>query len=340
VRRIAHRRNFNSYWRRKFLRKEEIRIYSAALSALMVLVCSIGLAPEWVPDADAVVKENLLIESARITDIGMLAARAALLRAYTENITEGEVARIAANAMTDDGSSPFVEAFGVIVASGEQSAIPHGDETDDDSNLILPGEVVVVDLGARYRGYCTDQTRTFFMGQPTKNQSKVYIIVLEAQLAAIGAVRAGVPARTVDAVARDIITGYGYGEYFTHGLGHGIGLYIHMPPTLSPSSNEVLIEGGDMAITIEPGIYLEGDFGVRIEDDVMVTRTGHEQITHNQKDIEWATLLPGGAANETMNLEQTQPETTGRGSGLIAAIIILAVIYFMYDKKRRKADLD
>jgi Xaa-Pro aminopeptidase len=246
-----------------------------------------------------VVKKQLLIESAKVTDIGMQAAKDALVRAFTENITEGDVARIAAEAMVNSGSSEYIEAFGVIVASGEQSALPHGDGSDDGVNQILPGEVVVVDLGARYRGYCTDQTRTFFMGEPTEEMIEVYNITLEAQLASMQAVQTGVLARDVDKVARDIIKSYGYGDNFIHGLGHGIGVYIHMPPVLSPSSNGILFKSTDMAITIEPGIYLTDRWGIRIEDDVMVTRLGFQLITHFPKSLEDAILYPDNITNIT-----------------------------------------
>jgi len=265
---------------------------------LVAAICIILLAVSFsvVPTSQAVVKNNFLLESAKITDKGMQAAKDTLLRAFIENITEADVATAAEDAMTDSGSSPYVEAFAVIVASGEQSAIPHGDESDDDTNLIEWGEVVVIDLGARYRGYCTDLTRTFFMGTATENMTHVYNVTLKAQLAAIDSVQAYERAADVDAVARDIITSYGYGDKFIHGLGHGLGIYIHMPPTLSPSSNEVLFESGDMTLTIEPGIYFDGEWGMRIEDDVMVFRGSHEVITFFPKDLESVILkAPNGS---------------------------------------------
>ena len=121
-----------------------------------------------------IVKNQFLMESARISDMGMETAKNMLLRAFTENITEADVIRAINDAMTDEGSSEYVEAFGVIVASGEQSALPHGDGSDDTTNQILPGEVVVVDLGARYRGYCSDLTRTFFMGNASQEMMDIY----------------------------------------------------------------------------------------------------------------------------------------------------------------------
>lgn len=287
-----------------------------------------------------VVKNQLLLESARIADMGMETAKNTLLRAFFENITEADVVSAIEDTMTENGSSETVEAFGVIVASGDQSAIPHGDDSDDATNQILFGEAVVVDLGARYMGWCSDLTRTFFMGNATSEMMEVYNITLEAQEAGIEVVQAGVMASDVDKVSRDIIESYGYGENFTHALGHGIGLYIHMPPTLSPSSNEVLFESGDMTVTIEPGIYLEGNFGVRIEDDVVVERTGHEVITHFPKDLESAILLPEDYVIEN---EKSQNNSEGKNQGgnfllgLGIILILIAVVLLYLKQKRNKS---
>jgi Xaa-Pro aminopeptidase len=215
--------------RRQFVILVTLIIILASCTILGNSTATNELLPTNEPD---VVKKQLLIESAKITDVGIQVAREWLLRAFYENITEADVAYAAAEAMVNQGSSEYIEAFGVMVASGEQSALPHGDSSDDASNHILPGEVVVVDLGARYRGYCTDVTRTFFMGPPTDEMMEIYNITLEAQESSMRAVRAGAMARDVDKVARDIITNHGYGPNFTHGLGHGIGLNVHMPPTL------------------------------------------------------------------------------------------------------------
>lgn len=272
-----------------------------------------------------IVKNQLLLESAEISDKGMEAAKNTLLRAFYENITEADVVQAINNALTENGSSEYVEAFGVIVASGEQSALPHGDGSDDETNLILPGEVVVVDLGARYRGYCTDLTRTFFMGNATQEMMDIYNITMEAEVAAFEVIRSGVWARDVDKAARDVISSYGYGENFIHALGHGIGLYIHMPPTLSPSSNEILFESGDMTITIEPGIYLEEKFGVRIEDDVFVLRTGHELLTHFPKGLENAILTPDNVSKKSMD-SGSEPEEENQGTGPMIALGVIFLI--------------
>jgi hypothetical protein len=313
------------------------RLY-ALVALLLVLTVSIPVQAQEAPELD-VVKNQFILESAKIADMGMETAKNMLLSAFFENVTEADVVRAINDAMTENGSSEYVEAFGVIVASGDQSAIPHGDETDDDTNQILPGEVVVVDLGARYRGYCSDLTRTFFMGNASQEMMDVYNITLEAQAAAIDYVRTGVLARDVDKVARDIIASYGYGEKFIHSLGHGVGIYIHMPPILGPDSNGVLFESGDMTVTIEPGIYLEGWFGVRIEDDVFVERTGNELLTFFPKSLDDAILTPEEATGEEPEMKMGEKDETQIGDffpTLMVIIIILAVVAGIVVLRRRR----
>ncbi|MCK5560288.1 MAG: M24 family metallopeptidase [Thermoplasmata archaeon] len=294
-------------------------------------------------DEPAVAKMGLISRSAEISDIGMAAAREMLILAFNENITEADVARAAEDAMLDSGSSENIEAFPVLVMSGEDSALPHGDSSDDETNQILPGEVVVIDLGARFMGYCSDLTRTFFMGEPTEEMVKIYGIIQEAQTAGISAVRSGVTGHEVDKAARDIIDRAGYGENFTHGLGHGVGVYIHQPPLLAPGSYEPLVHGHDMVVTIEPGIYLTGRFGIRIEDDVAVDRLGRTVLTHAPKTLEDAILFPEGYVNNTEN--ETGGHFNIRVDTLAEAlpyllipiiIIILIVVYFKILKKRRE----
>ncbi|MEG6615881.1 Xaa-Pro peptidase family protein [Peptococcaceae bacterium 1198_IL3148] len=170
-------------------------------------------------------------------------------------------------------------AFDFIVASGPRGALPHGVATD---KTLQPGEMVTIDFGAVYQGYYSDITRNFVLGQPNQKQLDIYNIVLEAQLTALDAVKPGVPASVVDLAARNVIEHYGYGEYFGHGTGHGIGLAIHEGPRVSFQSEEILQPG--MMITIEPGIYLPGWGGVRIEDSVLVTENGYRILTQTPKD--------------------------------------------------------
>jgi len=157
------------------------------------------------------------------------------------------------------------EAFETIVASGHRSALPHGVASD---KKLKKGEFITFDFGAVYNGYCSDITRTVVLGKATSKQKKVYNTVLKAQKTAIRKTRAGLTGKEVDSVARKIIEKAGYGKNFGHGLGHGIGLEVHAAPRVSPLGEEVL--KSNMVMTIEPGIYISGWGGVRIEDDVVV----------------------------------------------------------------------
>jgi Xaa-Pro aminopeptidase len=170
--------------------------------------------------------------------------------------------------------------FDIIVASGHRSALPHGVASE---KLIETGEFVTLDFGAYYKGYCSDITRTIAVGEPSQDLKDIYNVVLEAQLRGLDGIRAGVTGKEADALTRDYITEKGYGQYFGHSTGHGIGLEIHEGPGLSIRSDTVLEPG--MAVTVEPGIYIAGLGGVRIEDDVIVTKEGNEILTHSPKEL-------------------------------------------------------
>ncbi len=163
-------------------------------------------------------------------------------------------------------------AFEIIVASGPNAALPHARPTE---KKIVSGEPVVIDMGARIEGYCSDLTRTLFLGEPDKSMRKIYDIVLEAQIAAIDGVTSGMEAAQADQLARSVIEQAGYGDNFGHGLGHGVGLAVHELPTVGPASTGALAEG--MVFTVEPGIYLPGEGGVRIED-IVVLENGKARI--------------------------------------------------------------
>ena len=164
--------------------------------------------------------------------------------------------------------------FNLIVGFGPDSALPHHESSD---RPLRKNSAVLLDFGCVYNGYCSDITRTYFYGKPDAEFKKVYSIVEQAQKAGVKKVKAGVKAYDVDKVCRDHITAAGFGEYFIHGTGHGVGLEIHEPPALNTKSKEILRAG--MAVTVEPGIYLYGKFGVRIEDSVLVTKNGCEILT-------------------------------------------------------------
>ncbi|MCD9021142.1 M24 family metallopeptidase [Cohnella silvisoli] len=171
-------------------------------------------------------------------------------------------------------------AYASIVASGERSALPHGLASD---KLLAANEFVTLDFGANYEGYCSDLTRTVFIGTPTEKHKELYSIVLEANRATLSGLKPGMSGKDGDSLARDIIAGYGYGENFGHGLGHAFGLEIHEPARLSQQSKDILQPG--MVITVEPGIYIPGFGGVRIEDDIVVTETGIEVLTKSNKEL-------------------------------------------------------
>jgi Xaa-Pro aminopeptidase len=165
-------------------------------------------------------------------------------------------------------------AFDFIVASGVRGALPHGVAS---KKLLQSGDLVTIDFGTRVAGYHSDETVTFAIGEVDVKLRQIFDIVLEAHDLAIAAVKPGLAIAELDAVARERISAAGYAEYFGHGLGHGVGLEIHEQPSLSPRSTEVLAPG--MVITIEPGIYLPGQGGVRIEDTIVVTNTGCDVLT-------------------------------------------------------------
>jgi len=170
--------------------------------------------------------------------------------------------------------------FDIIVASGLRSALPHGVASE---KVIETGDFVTLDFGAYYKGYCSDITRTIAVGEPSDKLKEIYNIVLEAQLRGVNGIKAGLTGREADALTRDYITEKGYGEYFGHSTGHGIGLEIHEAPGLAFRSDTVLEPG--MAVTVEPGIYIPGIGGVRIEDDIIVTSEGNEVITKSPKEL-------------------------------------------------------
>ncbi|WP_029476835.1 M24 family metallopeptidase [Deinococcus frigens] len=170
-------------------------------------------------------------------------------------------------------------AFGVIVASGPRGAMPHGLASE---RVIGDGELVTVDMGARLSGYNSDMTRTVAVGTPSDEMRRVYHAVLEAEEAAIRAVKPGVRAADLDRIARDVLTGHGLGEAFAHSLGHGVGLEVHEGPGLRGTSEDVLAAG--MVITIEPGAYLPDVGGVRIEDLLLVTTDGYQVLSHAPKE--------------------------------------------------------
>jgi len=192
--------------------------------------------------------------------------------------TEREVAQACEARIRELGAEP---SFPPIVASAGNGALPHAEPGDRE---IGSGELVVFDMGSLLDGYCSDCTRTFATGELDEESREAYELVLRAQLAALEAVRPATSGKEVDAVAREMISEGGYGDHFGHGLGHGVGLEVHEAPRLSGTSEDDLVEGN--VVTVEPGIYLPGKLGVRIEDLVTVTADGYRNMSGLAKDLQ------------------------------------------------------
>ena len=194
-------------------------------------------------------------------------------------LTERQVVRMVEDYLRAHADGP---SFSSIVASGPNASMPHAVVTDRE---FQPGEPITIDIGALYQGYCSDMTRTVCLGPAPEKLKEIYNIVLEAQQAAEAALRPGMTGKQADAVARDIIKAAGYGENFGHGTGHGIGLEVHEPPSLSPIRGENELRPG-MVFSVEPGIYLPGWGGVRIEDLVVMQEDGAEVLARSTKQLE------------------------------------------------------
>lgn len=205
-------------------------------------------------------------------------AFAKLISKMRSGMTEKQVAAILNYYMMDYGADEI--SFDTIAASGKNSACPHAVPTD---KKIEDGEFLTLDFGAVINGYHSDMTRTVCFGKPTENMKEVYDAVWGANADALKAVRAGISGKLVDNVARSTLDAWGYEQYFTHGLGHGVGLEIHEAPSLSAHSDITLREG--MIVTVEPGVYIPHKYGVRIEDMVLVTSDGCRNLTKTQKTL-------------------------------------------------------
>lgn len=194
-------------------------------------------------------------------------------------VIEIEVAAILEDFMRRGGSEK--PAFDTIVASGVRGSLPHGIASD---KIISDGEFVTLDFGAKFNGYCSDMTRTVCVGKASDRQREVYAAVLDAQTHGLEIIRAGISAKAVDAAVREKLNRAGLGKYFTHALGHSLGLEIHEEPRLSRFSKCESLAAG-MIVTDEPGVYIAGAGGLRIEDTVLVTETGAETLTKSPKNL-------------------------------------------------------
>ncbi len=249
------------------------------LNMLRALLPQALLAPTGgMVEALASVKEpdeiNKIQKAVDIADV----AFGRILQIIKPGVRENEVAAELEYQMKMLGSED--PSFETIIASGYRSALPHGRAS---SKVIKKGEFVTLDFGAIYDGYHSDITRTVVVGKASAQQRKIYNLVLKAQVAGTKKARAGLKGSAVDKHVRDIISKAGYAKNFGHGLGHGIGLLIHEEPRLSPLSDTVLQPG--MVVTVEPGVYLDGWGGVRVEDDVVITKNGCRVMNRADKSL-------------------------------------------------------
>jgi Xaa-Pro dipeptidase len=235
-------------------------------------------------DCSGLLKELRMTKSP--AELALLRRAAAVLDACLQELpallrpgrTEAEVAFELERLLREQGSQGTP--FDAIVLAGPNAALPHG---RPGARALAAGDLVIVDFGNVHEGYCGDVTRTFAVGEPSERAREIFELVREAQEAGREAVRAGTPCRDVDRAARAVIEAGGYGEHFVHRTGHGLGLEVHEAPDLAAGSEQRLAPG--VVVTVEPGIYLAGFAGVRIEDDLAVAEDGHESFTTTTRDL-------------------------------------------------------
>ena len=216
----------------------------------------------------------LMTKAQEITD----RAFSEILKFIQPGMTEQEIAAKLQYDMLRFGAEKM--SFDPIVVSGPNGSLPHGIPS---AKQVQQGEFITMDFGCKYGGYCSDMTRTVALGEPTGEMQKVYQTVLEAQLAGIAVTKAGVPGKSIDAAARKVIEDAGYGEYFGHGYGHSLGIEIHESPNANTREETLLPVGA--VVSAEPGIYLPGKFGVRIEDVTVLTADGCMVLTKSPKEL-------------------------------------------------------
>ena len=244
------------------------------LSKGMITLISISDAIEKIREVKSNTEIEIIKKAAQIVD----ETYDYILSIVKAGMTEREVKAELESKMLHLGADG--PSFDTIVASGHRGALPHGVASD---KIIEQGDMVTLDFGAYYKGYCSDITRTFAIGEPNPKMKEIYDIVLKAQQKALNEIKPGMTVKEADALSRDFIEAHGYGEEFGHSLGHGIGLDIHEGPLLSKNvSGQLRVNN---CVTIEPGIYVDGLGGVRIEDDILMTENGCEVFTKCTKDL-------------------------------------------------------
>lgn len=217
---------------------------------------------------------HFITKAVALTDAAFEQAKAIIHPGITEKETAWEIEKF----LRQEGSEGMP--FEIIVASGPNSALPHARPTE---KIICSGEPVLIDMGAKINGYCSDFSRTLVLGKADRSLHEIYNIVLKAQTTAIERVESGMDASQADRLARSVVEQAGYGDAFGHGLGHGVGLAVHEFPSLGPSSSDSLADG--MVFTVEPGIYLAGQGGVRIEDMVVLENGKARVLSKSKRDL-------------------------------------------------------
>lgn len=249
----------------------QLKVYSDALPCVLEPAQNLVNDLRATKDAEEIA---LMTEAQRITD----AAFDEIIKFIKPGMTEREVAAKLVYDLLRMGAEKV--SFDPIVVSGPNGSLPHGIPGD---KKIQTGEFVTMDFGCMYGGYCSDMTRTVAVGEPTDEMKKVYHTVLQAQLAGIAVTKAGVQGKVIDSTARKVIEDAGYGDYFGHGYGHSLGLEIHESPNANSAEERELPVGA--VVSAEPGIYLPGRFGVRIEDVTVLTSEGCTVLTKSPKDL-------------------------------------------------------
>lgn len=274
----------------EIMKKHNIR--RLALEPTYQTIGELNRFREQFPEAEFLTDDRVdsaILELRRIKDAEELAAirnaQSITDRSFSEmleyiraGLTEREVAAELEYRMKKNGADGL--AFDTICVSGPNSSKPHGVPGD---RVLQAGDFLTMDFGAAFGGYCSDMTRTVAIGHVTEEMEKVYNLVLKAQLTAMDKIAPGVPCAEIDAAARDMIYGAGYEGCFGHGLGHSLGLEIHEEPRFSTAGKAVCEPG--IVMSVEPGVYLPGRFGCRIEDIVVITENGYEDLTHSPKEL-------------------------------------------------------
>lgn len=264
-------------------KKIKIAVESSMNLAQYLKLCEVCSDYSFEIENNAIMESRMVKDEEELEKIAQAeaigdAAFTHILNYIKPGVTEAELALEIEFFMKRKGASKL--SFDTIVAGGPNSSMPHAQVTN---RRLQPGDFITMDFGCVYQGYCSDMTRTVALGTPTEEMKKVYQIVLDANLRAMDGIREGIACNEIDALARDYIKKNGYGEYFGHGLGHGVGLDIHEEPRFSPKCDVITKE--NMVITDEPGIYIPGRFGVRIEDLLVVKKDGYKKLSNSEKSL-------------------------------------------------------